>query len=81
MADYQGRTECPISGDDVDVYTDRNGLAYYKCGPTGIKVMHTIKRESEKFLAERFPAKSGESQAQVQAAPAKKAGWLDGVGL
>lgn len=79
MAEYKGRTQCRISGDDVDVYTDRNGMAYYKCGPTGIKVMHTIKRESDKFLAECFPEKSGESQAQVPVAPVKKAGFFDGV--
>jgi hypothetical protein len=41
----------PLCGATVQVYTDRNNMAYYKCGPCGIKVTHSIMKHSQKFLA------------------------------
>lgn len=53
MAKYLGRGACEGKGcgKAVEVYADRNGLAYYKCGPCQRKVTHFSQRESAKFVA------------------------------
>lgn len=51
MAEYLGRGACEGCGKPVEVYADRNSMAYYKCGPCGRKVLHSIQRESAKFVA------------------------------
>lgn len=51
MAKYLGRGCCEGCARPVEVYADRNSMAYYKCGPCGRKVTHSIQRESAKFVA------------------------------
>jgi DNA-directed RNA polymerase subunit RPC12/RpoP len=51
MAKFEGRGHCAHCKRGVDVYSDKNGLAYYKCGPCGTKIMHQGRRESDKVLA------------------------------
>lgn len=50
MAKYLGRGACEGCSKPVEVYADRNSMAYYKCGPCGRKVTHSIQRESAKFV-------------------------------
>ena len=50
MAKYLGRGACEGCAKPVEVYADRNSMAYYKCGPCGRKVTHSIQRESAKFV-------------------------------
>ena len=51
MAKYLGRGACEGCGAPVEVHADRNNMAYYKCGPCGRKVTHSVQRESAKFVA------------------------------
>lgn len=51
MAKYLGRGACEGCSAPVEVYSDRNNLAYYKCGPCGRKMTHSLQRESAKFVA------------------------------
>jgi DNA-directed RNA polymerase subunit RPC12/RpoP len=51
MAKFEGRGACAHCKKGVDVYSDKNGLAYYKCGPCQTKIMHQGRRESDKVLA------------------------------
>jgi len=51
MAAFEGRGKCAHCQRGVDVYSDKNGFAYYKCGPCQTKVMHQGRRESDKVLA------------------------------
>lgn len=51
MAAFEGRGKCAHCKRGVDVYSDKNGFAYYKCGPCQTKVMHQGRRESDKVLA------------------------------
>lgn len=51
MAEYLGRGACEGCGKPVEVYADRNKMAYYKCGPCGRKVTHSVQRESARFVA------------------------------
>ncbi|MGX0524249.1 DNA-directed RNA polymerase subunit RPC12/RpoP [Ralstonia pickettii] len=41
MATYVGQCACQQCGDPVQVYTDRAGMAYYRCGPCGAHVRQT----------------------------------------
>ena len=77
MATFQGRGKCACCGAPVDVYDDKNGLAYYKCGPCGIKLTHS-KAAKSRALLETIDRHADEDGAppekpQVPApAPAKK---------
>ena len=51
MAKYAGRGACSCCKAPVEVYTDRNGLAYYKCGPCGVKLTHSKPQKSHAFIA------------------------------
>jgi len=51
MAKFEGRGACAHCKKGVDVYSDKNGLAYYKCGPCQTKIMHQGRRESDKVIA------------------------------
>ena len=51
MAKFEGCGACAHCKKGVDVYSDKNGLAYYKCGPCQTKIMHQGRRESDKVLA------------------------------
>lgn len=83
MAKYQGKGFCDNCGSDTHVYTDKNGLAYYKCGPCGFKGTHSLMRVSQAFIdskVEKFSSPDAVSeQAPVADAPVKKAGFFDGV--
>lgn len=73
MAEYIGRAKCNLSGNMVDVFADKNGYAYYKDAPTGIKVTFTVRTVSDKFIASirgNEPAKEEQTQ---------KRGFYDGV--
>lgn len=50
MAAFEGRGKCACCAAQVDVYSDKNGLAYYKCGPCGVKVTHSKAAKSGAFL-------------------------------
>jgi hypothetical protein len=49
---YIGKGDCDHCGKDVEVKTDKNGMAYYKCGPCGFEGWHSKMTSSQKFLAE-----------------------------
>jgi DNA-directed RNA polymerase subunit RPC12/RpoP len=53
MAKYEGRGKCDRAkcGKPVDVYSDKNGLAYYNCGPCGFRGIHRMRKTSEQDLA------------------------------
>lgn len=51
MAKFEGRGKCDCCKRGVDVYTDKNGMAYYNCGPCGVRVLHRARRTSDAVLA------------------------------
>ena len=56
MAKFEGRGECDCCKargrkSAVDVYSDKNGMAYYNCGPCRVRVVHRDRRESDALLA------------------------------
>jgi hypothetical protein len=92
MATYQGKCKCYQCGKPANVYTDKNGLAYYKCGPCGIFPRQTVMRHSQAFLAtiehdadeESNAPQPGSTLPPASEIPTpgqgvKKASWLDGV--
>jgi hypothetical protein len=93
MATYQGTCACHICGTIAHVFTNRNGLAYHKCGPCGVKVEHFNMRTSQKFLktitphidpdAEppAKPVNPGKSPEPIEPAKPKKAGFFDGLNI
>ena len=80
MAKFEGRGACACCKSPVDVYADKNGLAYYKCGPCGIKLTHSKPQKSAQFVGmidrhadeDAAPAPAG----QVPAAVLEKTGNL-----
>ncbi|MBX3880390.1 MAG: hypothetical protein QM625_22680 [Ralstonia sp.] len=50
MATYVGQCACQQCGDPVQVYTDRAGMAYYRCGPCGAHVRQTKPTKNRRFL-------------------------------
>lgn len=93
MATYQGTCTCQNCGAIAHVHTNKRDLAYYKCGPCGVKVEHFTMRTSQKFLktitphidpdeAQPVPAKAGNlPEASPPNPPKKKAGFFDGLGV
>lgn len=51
MAKFEGRGACDCCKAGVDVYSDKNGLAYYNCGPCGVRLLHRKARTSAAFIA------------------------------
>lgn len=56
MAKFEGRGACDCCKSRgrttlVDVYSDKNGLAYYNCGPCRVRVTHRDRRASAECLA------------------------------
>jgi DNA-directed RNA polymerase subunit RPC12/RpoP len=51
MATFEGRGACAHCKKGVDVYSDKNGLAYYNCGPCGFRGLHRNRRTSDTLLA------------------------------
>jgi hypothetical protein len=56
MAKFEGRGKCACCEQRgritlVDVYSDKNGLAYYNCGPCRVRVVHRDRRASAECLA------------------------------
>jgi predicted nucleic acid-binding Zn-ribbon protein len=51
MAKFEGRGVCYCCTKGVDVYSDRNGMAYFNCGPCGVRVLHRNKRTSDAMLS------------------------------
>ncbi|MBT2180500.1 hypothetical protein KKP06_22040 [Ralstonia pickettii] len=50
MAAYVGKCTCQQCGDPVQVYTDKAGMAYYRCGPCGVHVRQTKQTKNRRFL-------------------------------
>ena len=50
MATYVGKCNCAICGEPAQVYTDRAGMAYYRCGPCGAHLRQTKATKNRKFL-------------------------------
>lgn len=67
---YIGKTECQQCGHEVDVYTNRSAMAYYNCGPCGVRVQQKTQRGNDKFLktVRRYEA----PEEQEPPAPAQK---------
>ena len=51
MAKFEGRGACDCCERGVDVYSDKNGMAYYNCGPCGFRGLHRNRRTSDGVLA------------------------------
>lgn len=51
MPKFEGRGHCAHCKRGVDVYSDKNGMAYYNCGPCGTRVLHRNRRTSDAVLA------------------------------
>ncbi|WP_151446745.1 hypothetical protein [Lacisediminimonas profundi] len=91
MAKYEGGCSCQNCGKKADVYTDKNGLAYYKCGPCGFFPKFSNMRHSQAFLqgkverdepAQNTPPPEGAIPVPANTVPGpakKKAGFFDGV--
>lgn len=47
---YIGKCECQQCGHEVDVYTNRSAMAYYNCGPCGVRVQQKTQRGNARFL-------------------------------
>jgi hypothetical protein len=55
MAKFEGRGKCACceqvgKTSMVDVYSDKNGLAYYNCGPCRVRIVHRDRRASDHLL-------------------------------
>jgi hypothetical protein len=73
MAKFEGRGKCDCCKRGVDVYSDKNGMAYYNCGPCGFRGLHRARRTSDSVLAglERDATpEDGGAPAPKPAAPA-----------
>lgn len=51
MAKFEGRGKCDRCKRGIDVYSDKNGMAYYNCGPCGFRGLDRNRRTSDAFLA------------------------------
>jgi hypothetical protein len=51
MAKFEGRGQCDSCKRGVDVHSNKNGLAYYNCGPCGFRGQHMNRRTSDAVLA------------------------------
>ncbi len=51
MAEFKGRGACNCCGKAVDVYANKNGMAYYNCGPCGFRGQHMNRRTSDAAIA------------------------------
>lgn len=51
MAKFEGRGKCNCCQRGVDYYSDKNGLAYYNCGPCGFRGLHRMRKTSDGVLA------------------------------
>lgn len=89
MANYEGSSSCHHCKKPVDVYSDKNGLPYYKCGPCGFFPRFSTMRTGQAFLgtikrddAPHNPQPGSTLPLVPDVAPgqgSKKASWLDGV--
>lgn len=77
MATYVGKCTCQQCGDPVQVYTDKAGMAYYRCGPCGVHVRQTKATKNRRFLEaverhvdEDDAAGNPEKKPEIPAAPA-----------
>lgn len=79
---YIGKCECqqPFCGREVDVYENRAGMAYYNCGPCGVRVQQKTARGNAQFMAtvrreaaDEAPADAGNSREIAEPKPAEKA--------
>ena len=75
MAKFEGRGACDCCKKGVDVFTDRNGMAYYNCGPCGFRGLHRMRKTSDAVLArlDRDVEQDGGPPAPPAAAPATSA--------
>lgn len=92
MAKFEGRGACDCCKKGVDVYSDKGGLAYYNCGPCGVRVLHRNRRTSDALLAridreaeqDDGPAPAPGAAPRAPAgppAPPKKPGFLSNLSL
>jgi hypothetical protein len=94
MSTYQGFCSCQNCGAQAHVFTNKNGLAYYKCGPCSVKVEHFNMRKSQAFLStitkhidpdEQAPAVAPEKSGKLPEPPVKakpkKPGFFDGLNI
>ena len=51
MAKFEGRGKCHRCERGVDYYSDKNGMAYYNCGPCSFRGLVRSKVESDKDFA------------------------------
>lgn len=72
MAKFEGRGACNCCGKSVDVYSDKGGLAYYNCGPCGVRVLHKNRRTSDAFLS-RLDREAEPEEGPVEPPAAKPA--------
>jgi len=83
MATYQGTCKCQQCSREAHVYTDKNGFAYYKCGPCGFFPKQTSSRFNQAFLKtikrDSEPDAAPADATPPAAEPQKKAGFFDGV--
>lgn len=77
MASYVGQCACQQCGDPVQVYTDKAGMAYYRCGPCGVHVRQTKPTKNRRFLEsithhvdEDDAAENSSETLEIPAAPA-----------
>lgn len=75
MAKFEGRGKCDRAccGAAVDVYSDKNGMAYYNCGPCGVRMLHKKRTASERFLSEIDRHAEADDGAPPPAPPAAAA--------
>lgn len=50
MSGYIGKSDCQQCGREVDVYENRAGMAYYNCGPCGVRVQQRTQRGHASFM-------------------------------
>jgi hypothetical protein len=88
MANYEGSSCCHHCKKPVDVYTDKNGLPYYKCGPCGFFPRFSTMRTGQAFLGtvkrddtpnNHPPGSTLPPASELPTPGGKKASWLDGV--
>jgi len=76
MAAFEGRGACAHCKKGVDVYSDKNGLAYYNCGPCGFRGIHRNRRTSDAVLAglerDATPEDAGPPKPAPSPAPAPR---------
>lgn len=65
MAKFEGRGACDCCERGVDVFSDKNGMAYYNCGPCGFRGQHRMRRTSDGVLAGLDRAAESEEGAKA----------------